>query len=94
MDKLEKATSNVLASTSNVASDINVIMWAQDHAMRYSDKIHDFVKDDAVAEVLNHELFDMVLRQALLFGFSVGNAYAKASDDPNGAIRLGIIKNV
>lgn len=87
--KLEQVTKAVLSGTHPVVRDIELIMWAQDHTIRYSDKVHEFTQGDSVAEMLNLELFDMVLRQALLFGFSVGNAYANSNE----AKRLGIIKN-
>lgn len=87
--KLDQADKAVLAGTQNLHRDVELLMWAQDHSIRYSDKVHQFTQGDSVAEMLNLELFDMVLRQALLFGFSVGNAYANSNE----AKRLGIIKN-
>jgi hypothetical protein len=83
INKLNIATNDALNYRNVINSEVELMMWAQDQSLRYSDKIHDFTKDDAVAQVLNVELFDMVLRMAVLFGFNVGYNYATLKAEGN-----------
>jgi len=83
INKLNIATSDAVNYRNLINSDIELVMWAQDQSLRYSDKIHDFTKDDAVSQVLNVELFDITLRMALLFGFNVGYNYATLKAEGN-----------
>ena len=83
INKLNIAPNDALNYRNAINSEVELMMWAQDQSLRYSDKIHDFTKDDAVAQVLNVELFDMVLRMAVLFGFNVGYNYATLKAEGN-----------
>jgi hypothetical protein len=83
INKLNIATNDALNYRNVINSEVELMMWAQDQSLRYSDKIHDFTKDDAVSQVLNVELFDMALRMALLFGFNVGYNYATLKAESN-----------
>ena len=83
INKLNIATNDALNYRNAINSEVELMMWAQDQSLRYSDKIHDFTKDDAIAQVLNVELFDMVLRMAVLFGFNVGYNYATLKAEGN-----------
>ena len=83
INKLNIATSDAINYRNLINSELELILWSQDQSLRYSDKIHDFTKDDAVSQVLNVELFDIALRMALLFGFNVGYNYATLKAESN-----------